>query len=506
MPFEKRKLDNITRSVLVEGRIDSKKIKSNNAKKEQTKIEKKNIDKKIHKSLQYSITEGVFNTASSSITESYITPFALMLRASNLDIGLLFSIRNFANTIAQIPGAKLTEFFDRKFIWFFSQIISRIIIWIPIILLPFIPLKNPITLLILLFAIAGFFSALRSPAWSSLMGDLVPMKIRGRYFGWRNTINGIAGVVATLAAGFLLSYYGFPLIFIIAIILAAISIPLFLKIYEPPFKKIYHYKHRFEFNPRYWPNTLRVNRSLAIFTVYIFFMYLAVEIASPFYAVYMLRELKIDYIWFGILTVIGAVARILSFKYWGKLNDKFGSRKILIVCGFFGIFTPFGWMLVFDIFTIAILKVFDGFIWSGFDMVVFNYLLDITPAEKRPQYVANFNFFIGIGVILGSVIGGILAESWSNTTFLWLHGLQIIFLLSFLLRLACLLLLPKLGEVVIRHSDIPIRYVFWYAIAVEPARNIMHAISYTFRYPYEIEKKFKKEIDKLKFKIKAMEN
>jgi MFS family permease len=475
--------------------------------KSKTPIKKDaNIDKKIRKSLHYSTSEGVFNGAASSITESYITPLALALGANNLHIGLLTSFRDLANTLAQIPGAKLTQYFDRKSIWLFSQIMSKIVLWIPIVLLPFFPTGNAIWILIFLFALTGLVSALKSPAWSSLMGDLVPMEMRGKYFGLRNSTTGVAGVAATLAAGYILTLYGFPILFTIAIVLALMSIPIFMKMYEPPFRKLYHYKHSFEFNPRHWPNTLKANRSLVIFTIYIMVMYFTVEVASPFYAVYMLRDLHINYMWFGGLTVVGALARILSFKYWGKLNDRFGSRTILIVTGIPACLTPLLWTVVFDIPSIALLKIFDGFIWSGFDMIVFNYLLDVTPAEKRPQYVANHNFFTGMGVVLGALAGGFLAQEWANTTFLWMSGLQLVFMLSFILRLGCLSLLPKIGNITVRQSDVPVSYVFWKAVAVEPAKGMRNSITYAFRYPYEIEKKFRTEIKNLRFKIEMMKN
>jgi MFS family permease len=505
---EKEKIiDKSARAVLVRGRTATEKKEKNsfiiiNGKIERKKDIKVKIERKIQKSLNYSTAEGTLNAAAGSITESYITPFALALGANNLQIGLLSSMRDLANTIGQIPGARFTQYFERKAIWLYVQIISKVLLWVPIILLPFIAPGTAVLLLIILFAAFGFFSALRSPAWSSLMGDLVPMKIRGSYFAKRNTATGLSGVVATMAAGYLLTYFGFPLIFTIAIVLSAISIPIFLRMYEPPFRKIYHYRHSFSFSPREWKSTIKVNKSLVIFTIYIFFMYFAVEVASPFYSVYMLRDLHISYIWFAAITVVGALARIISFKYWGKLNDRFGSRKILVISGIFACFTPLGWALVFDVFSILALKIFDGLVWSGFDMVVFNYLLDVTPAEKRPQYVANHNFFTGVGVVLGAFAGGVLAEMWTNSSFIWLTGLQLVFMLSFFMRLSCLSLLPKISEVTIKQSDVPIRYVFMKVIAVEPARNLLSSIVYTFRYPYNREQKIRKQIAELRYKMR----
>jgi MFS family permease len=274
--------------------------------------------------------------------------------------------------------------------------------------------------------------------------------------------------------------------------------------YEPPVKKIFHYKHSFEFDPRNWAHSIRLNRPLAIFTAYLFFMYLAVEIASPFYTVYMIRDLNIDYFWFSALTILGAAVRIVSFRHWGRLEDKFGSRNILLVTGFFGCFTPFLWLFVSNIPEIALVKIFDGFIWAGFDLVVFNYLLDITPADKRPQYVANHNFFVGLGVTAGGLLGAYLAYTLEGSSLLLWNGLQLVFLISFVMRILVLSVLSHVKEVDISHSKVyPVQYVFWQSIAVEPAHGIKNALHYTFRYPEIIVKEKEKIEKKITYKMKV---
>src|SRR3989338_1192054 len=470
-------------------------------------LKKESHSQKVSKSLRASTSEGAFNAAASSITSTFVTPLALALKATNAEIGLLSAVQSLAHTVAQIPGAKMTERYSRKSIWMLSQLMSKIILWIPIILLPFLPLDSPVMILIILMAAIAFFSGLRAPAWASLMGDLVPLSIRGKYFGMRNMITGVAGISATVVAGIFVAQYGFSMIFLIAVLLSIVSVFYFIRMYEPSFKNIFHYKHAFGFSPGGWKTSLTVNKALVVFTVYLFFMNFAVEIASPFYAVYMLKDLGVSYFWFAVLTVAGAIIRIFSFRYWGRLNDRFGSRKILVVTGFFACFTPLFWLFVSDIWQIALLKMFDGFIWAGADLVVFNYLLDITPANKRPQYVANNNFFAGWGTILGALAGGMLAESLVSARFGWLQGLQILFLISFLLRLAVLSILPKIREIDVKQSALaPIRYVFWQSMAVEPAHGLKNTLFYTFRYPVKVKKELEGSVKKIEYKIKMKKN
>jgi MFS family permease len=511
-----KKITETTRKVLVRGSAPAKKAAEKKIIVEKTpkqaEIKKVVIRKKpkklesreqlVNKSLRYSIIEGSFTSVSSSIVNSFLVPFALFLKATSAQIGLLSSMQDLSSTFGQLPGAVLTEKYSRKSIWLFVQLVGRIALWIPVMLLPFLNLDAPIYWLIILVSLTAFLVGTRSPAWTSLMGDLVPQNIRGRYFGRRNMILASAGILATLVAGQVLTVYGFPAIFALLILFSALGIPFFMKMYEPTAKRIFHYKHRFALKPAHWRSALRANRPMVIFALYMVLTNFFVEMVAPFYSVYMLRDLGINYATFSILIVLGALARIISFRYWGRLSDRYGSRKIFVVCAIVGIFVPFFWMWVQNPMAAALVMIFDGLIWSGLDLVTFNYLLDVTPCDRRPQYVANYNFFIGLGAFFGALTGGLLATKFEGTTFFILQGLQIVFMISFVLRLLGLSLLPKISEIHVSHIGVPVRYVFWQAMAVEPMKGVQQAIHYTFRYPYEIEKEFRREVRRIRYKVK----
>lgn len=486
---------------------DKDKSRGKKSKKPPKKEDIEYASEENKKSLKNSTMEGIFNSAAGSIQSSYTVPLALVLNASNAEIGILTSLQSLSGTVSHLPGAMLTKFYNRKSIWLVAQLLARVLIWIPIMFLPFLAIENRVMIFIALMVVANFFLYVRGPAWSSLMGDLVSLKIRGRYFGKRNMYINISGMIATLAAGFLLAYLGFPGIFILSIIFGIVAVFFFIKIREPPMERVFHYHHNFSIDPKKWYQGIMLNRNLVIFTVYMTFMNFAMDMAGPFYAVYMLKSMNIGYEWFAVAIVVGVLTRALTTKYWGRLNDKFGSRKVLVICGFLGCFVPFGWMLVSNVWHIVIVKIYDGIIFSGFDLVVFNFLLDTAPAKDRPKYIANHNFSIGFGSVAGSLFGGFLAQSFEGVGFFWLFGLQIVFLISFLLRLFCFIILLMVKDVDIKQSTIaPVRYVFWQAIAVEPARGVKHALMYTFRYPSKLEKELRQNVKKIKTRVKMKMN
>lgn len=449
----------------------------------------------VDKSLRSATAEGAFMGSSNTIVNSYIIPFALALGATNIQIGLLNSARSLAETLSQIPGATLTKYASRKSIWNYSTIISKLL-WVPILFLPLV--GNSVLLLILLVSMSHFFTSLRAPAWASLIGDLVPQEKRGRYFGRRNMIIGIAGLITAVVIGNTITLLGFPLIFGISIVLGFLAVYFFRRIYESQFQKVYHYSHSISFSPVSLVNAVRINRNFVLLTLFLSLMGFATTIAAPFFIVYQLRELGIGYGWFTVAIAFNALVALIAQPYWGKLNDRYGDKKILAVTGILAAFIPLIWLFVTTPIGVVLAEGLGGFAWAGFDLVAFNFILALTPAEKRSSYVANHAFFKGIAVVAGAFVGGLAAQHFAKSTFLWLAGLQLIFLLSLALRLLSLSIIPKLKDAAVRESDVvPVRYILWQAVAVEPVRGLSHAMHYATQYPYRIEE-IRKKIGKIK--------
>ena len=470
-----RKISKQEREVLVEGYL-------------RTKPRNQQEDKRIKKTLQYSTAEGAITSVSNSVANSYLTPFALSLGATSPEIGLLASVKNLAETTAQIPGALLTQYTSRKAIWLLSWISSRAF-WIPVILLPFIFLQNSVQILILLTGIITFLASLNGPAWTSLMGDIVPENIRGRYLGRRNMIAGFSGLLATLVAGSFLSLLGFSLIFAISTAIGLFGIIFFVKMYEPPLRTVFHYKHSVTFNRKELVTSLRINKNFALFTLFIMAMNFAVHIAAPFFTVYMLKDLGITYEIFGLLIAFEALVSIICQPYWGKLNDRYGERVIIFFTAAMVCLVPFFWFFVTAPAHILLANAFSAFAWAGFDLVSFNFLIAAVPSEKRPQYIANHRFLRGVAVVGGALLGAYIVQHFETAVFLGFYGIQIIFLISFMMRAVSLVFLAGVKEPDSReHEIVPLRYVFWRAVAVEPARGFVHAVEYTFHYPYELAK------------------
>ena len=273
------------------------------------KLSVKEIEKAKKEALRTSIVEGSASSVMTGTSSYFITPYALALKASNLQIGFLSSFVGIIGPLAQLGSSHLMERYSRKKIVVFSVILQALI-WIPIMLLgamfyfniwqSFLPL-----LLIIFYSLHVGIGAIAGPAWFSWMGDIVPEKHRGIYFAKRNKIvEGIA-IFSMLVAGLTLDLFktnglifvGFSILFSIGMASRLYSGKLLGEQYQPALKL----KRGYYFS--FWQFLGRMRKTnFGKFAIFSSLMSLAVAISAPFFTVYMLKELNLSIynyqIWF----------------------------------------------------------------------------------------------------------------------------------------------------------------------------------------------------------------
>ncbi len=462
-------------------------------------MEKALLNKKHVKcGLKNSIRDGTASGAATGITGTYLIPFALALGANAAQIGLLTALPQLASTLLQPFAGSITEHAgSRKKICKAVLFLARIA-WVPIILLAFIKGFDAFSLLLIFVSISAAASSFARPAWASWMGDLVPEKTRGRYFGKRNMYAGAAAFIASLSAGWLLGFLdslaGFAIIFLAAAVLYFIGLHYLLKMPEPAFQINSHKGHKIRLNVSEFLSSMKKS-NFRHFMLYAMVFDFSVYLASPFFSVYMISELNIGYWWFAIISAASIVSSIVSQKYWGKLSDRYGDKNVMIICAMLASLVPLIFVFSRSVPLLVLANVFSGFAWAGLDLVIFNFLLDSSPPLKRPLFISNYQFFDGLAIASGSIVGGILI-SLMGTGFLWMSGIAAVFLLSSVLRAVfSATLIPRIKEERIKSRKVlPARDVFMRAVVIYPVRGISHEIDYAHYCLKCWEKKAKKDM------------
>jgi len=460
------------------------------------------VTKKMEKkrTMKLSVKEGAFASMTVGFGETNITPFALALNASNFQVGLLSSLAGVLAPLSRIFGSKLLEKFRRKRV-IITAVSLQALMWIPILSLGILFWKgffqnNLIIFLILFYSLYAILGAIAGPSWFSLMGDLVPEKVRGRYFSKRNKITGTVALLATLVAAFFLDYFktkglaliAFSILFFLACIFRLISAGLFSKHYEPQLKlKDGYYFSIFSFIKKMPYN------NFGRFVLFMGFFNFVVMIGSPFFTVYMLRDLGFSYTTLMFVNISASFFSLLALPVWGKLSDRYGNKEMLKVSCTLIPLLCFLWVLSpSPIYLILVPQLISGIGWAGFNLSASNFIYDSVSPERRGLCVAYYSVISGAGVFLGALVGGLLAQ---NLTINFMNKLLFIILISGVGRaVVSLIFLPRIKEVrKVKEKRKLFQYLFEFrpALYLRNIRPMSETMELIFYYVKRL--KFKKK-------------
>lgn len=369
-------------------------------------------DPKVDRSLQYSVRDGVAWSLMFGAGESYLQAFAIFLKASTAQITLLTALPSMLGSVAQLASAWVSGYAIRRKTLIFAGVLLQSAAWLPIIALAFIPGETSVALLIaavVLYYIGGQFAA---PPWSSLISDLVPERRRGRFFGRRTQLMSVMTFASLSAAGLALEFFeqralahwGFAAIFAVALAGRLYSLAQLMRMHEPL--------------ARLAPLTLpplgglldRMRGSdFTRFALFVGFMNLTVAIASPFFALYMLRDLRFSYFEFTAVNAFYVLMQFAALNLWGRLSDVFGNLRVVQITSIVFPALPVLWVLFPNFWAILVIQVISGLAWAGFSLAVGNFLYDVVPPEKRAAYSAVHQTLSNTAVFGGALIGGVLA-------------------------------------------------------------------------------------------------
>lgn len=386
----------------------------------------------------------------------FIIGLALFLGTNDLQIGILGSLP-FALQFFQVVSAIIIQRIgSRRVFVAITSLLARSVFFV-LAILPFIPFLSTEKKILILFFVLIFYNingVMSGNAWTSWVSDLFHEKIRGTYFGFRNGIFSIIRIIAIFGAGLLLDHFinlnksnlGYSVIMAIGATAGTVG-------------AIFFFKHP--------DRVLNVNENINIIKLtltplknkyylkilfFFFFWNISVGISAPFFSVHMIRNLNLSFSQIALFQVIVAAISFLSSKIWGKFIDKFGSKSVLLSNAVVICLIPLIWLFPTKefIWPIYIDPILSGICWTGFNLAAFTFPIDASPKDLRGFYIAMFGIFVGLGYLLSSILGGLLAQIFSSFHYNFfginLINLHLLFIASFILRTFSTIKLRNLKE------------------------------------------------------------
>ncbi|MDP4597862.1 MAG: MFS transporter [Pseudomonadales bacterium] len=421
-------------------------------------------DPVIEKSLHHSIKDGVAFSIMTGVGENYFSAYAVFLKASTQQVGLLAALPPLLAAFTQMLAVVLGQLLGVRKGIIVAGASIQIVGLLAIACLPslFPAWSFPLLLLSVILYFSG--ANLGAPLWGSLMGVLVPENVRGRFFSRRTRLSSVASFSSLLGAGTILqlfdslgyTLYGFLLIFGIGMLARAYSTYQLTQLYDPPRTLRSAPRHEQDGIPG--PALLRQHPNFLRFSLFFALMQFAVAISGPFVVVYLLRDLHFSYLQLTLNTAASVLMQFLVLSRWGRLGDLFGNRIILRLTGYTIPLIPALWVLSSDFYYLLLIQMISGLVWSGYSLSTSNFLFDLTPSNRRAGMMAAHNLFGSVAVFLGASVGSALALILPTSIAFSMFSLDIsfgwssvfygVFLFSALTRLCvALLFLPHIEEV-----------------------------------------------------------
>ena len=408
----------------------------------------------IRTSLQASTVDAIFASIFSLSTGGILVSNLLVeLGATPVIFGMLSSIPMLVNFIQPV-GAYISEQTTSRFQYSLLTFGTSRLLWLILVIGIFAnnsSLLNSQQLVVLTLSIVLFsnlLGGLGSASWLSWLAIIVPRRLRGRYFGIRNSACNLTNLICIPLAGLVISHWyggtiqGYGLVLFLGTICGIIS--LFCQYFQadvnPQLQNQYSL-HGCENPPEdickeetNWISIIEQNSKFLLFLLYFSIWMLAVHLSAPFFNFYLLDTLDLDVTLVTIYSSLQTGANLLVLILWGKLADRIGNRPILICVGVLVAITPLLWLGIgnhqLDFWLwLPLLHIFTGVTWAGVDLCSTNMYLGITPAKNKSIYFAIVAAVGGVSGALGTTIGGFIAQ---NPDFGGLLGL---FALSSLCRL-----------------------------------------------------------------------
>lgn len=431
------------------------------------------------KSLHFSFLDGIFASIMMGFTLNYVIPFAIVLGATNLQIGILNALPQLFGSIVHLKAADIVEYTKSRLkvitLFVFLQSISYLLI----LTILFVPYNQRVIWFIILTTISSVFSSIVGSVWLSLMSDTVEKEKYGEYFAWRGKILGTVNLIASFVAGFFLGFiknkfYGFIILFFFAGIARIISGYFISKMDDIPLKvspeKQFSY---FEF-------IRRINESN--FVKYVLFVSLynfAVSIATPFFNVYMLKELKMSYFEYTIVTLSSAVSGLFLLPFWGRTADRIGNAKIVKITGLLICSLPILWIFSGNLWYLVLINIFGGYVWAGFNLSVINFIFDVASQEVRTRCVSYFNFTNGMFIFFGTLLSGWLATHLPDI--IKNSRLLTLFFVSGVLRLVVILYFHRKFYEVRHVEHVDSKEFLFTVLGLKPVMDFGRSVLYPFK-------------------------
>ena len=391
-----------------------------------------------------SFRDATFTSLNIGLSESYFCAFMLTLGISEVIAGLGTVIPQFIGVIFQLFSIRsfFTKYsLKRRLLLFMSLQAASLI---PLMLAGWFKINSAFLIIGIL---SVYWASLLSlnPPWNRLMGHTVPKKFRIRFFSIRSQFAQSSVFVGLISSGVLLFWaksHKLELPFYVGIFGVGLCLKCLswfeIKNNHKDYDLAPGSEQRLPF--RQFIKRLKGTEQGKL-VLFLFFFYITVHFAAPYFNPYMLRHLKLNYLEYMTITAGSYFGRVFMFRALQKFARARHIDRILLfsVIGISSV--PLLWAISQKYWWIVAMEFISGCYWAGFELTTILLYYQKIDDRERTSVMTYIAFFNTTGMLLGSVLGALFMRLLPVS---WDHYLTLFFVAT-LLRITLVIFAPQVN-------------------------------------------------------------
>jgi MFS family permease len=415
--------------------------------------------------LAASVGDGAGVSAMVGLGETYFPAFALALGAGQTTAGLVATLPMLAGASLQLATPWLLPRIRsyKRWVVVFASLQASALLCIPVAA----ALTGRMSTAWIFFVASLYWAASQAtgPAWNTWIEEVIPRRLRARFFARRTRICQTATLLGFALGGLALQrgqdagqlLGAFVLVFSIGSLCRYLS-AWFLSRHSEWSRGRYEFRH-------VPPSRLihSSSRGGGALVLYLFAMQTAVQISGPYFAPFMLSQQKMTYVSYMILVALAYLGKVIALPLWGRVAHVAGARRLMSIGGIaiipvaglwlgadwvaswgfeaivplesLGISLPLSGVFLY----LAGIQLISGFVWAGYELAQQLMFFEAIPRHERACMITYYNFGNAAAQVTGGLIGAAILQLGGES-----HGAYLaVFGISSLVRLCTLPLLAR---------------------------------------------------------------
>jgi MFS family permease len=379
-------------------------------------------EQEVEAGLRAVLKDGLASQAMATLTTGpFLVGFALHVGGGNSAVGLLAAIP-FLTQLFQLPTVFLIEAARRRrAVCIIAAAFSRLFLLVMAAAAVVPRGEVAVALLVIGLFLHASFGAVAGCSWNSWMRDFIPENRLGEVFGKRLLLAAALGALLSFAGGALVDAwprllgldlgFAYAALVILGLIFGVIGIRSLDTVPEPPMAPAKE--------ARLIPMVRRplADGNFRRLIVFLGTWNLAVNLAAPFFTVFMLTALHMDMTSVMTMSVVSLIPNVLLAQLWGRYADRFSNKTILAICGPMFIISIFAWTFVmfpdrhrYTMHLLVAVHLLMGVATAGVTLASGNIGLKLAPKGEATAYLAVLSLVSALAAGVAPIFGGLFAD------------------------------------------------------------------------------------------------